>query len=284
MPGTDQPRPISADELLTGLRRAQLRLMRALGDIGEGHGDAVDDVANIVRTLVGEASGGNKLIKRAVKQLKLTWPQIFAGPSPQIGHAVHLGIGNIPLPYKPSREGGARWMRVDKWAQQTALVLDYGNGQRKIPWLKLIEDYGNTYGSHVGTEISKSIDSTSRFYSNRLTMTEFLIYCAGWGLADAANQLIEEADGHQVVRAELKQGRLTPVLTRLTVPEQSMAGISYDIDDEDISEAVEVFKFAHLHTRQRMWERLTIEPNPDENIHSTVTLELLDKLPDWWTD
>ncbi|WP_204807149.1 hypothetical protein [Mycobacterium riyadhense] len=275
---TDQPRATTSGETQEQLRRLQKRLSRALNALADGDEDAVDDIAAALRTLVGRGRGDD-LIRRVRKAFGLQWPLLFVGPAASDATDVTLSAGSIPSRVKEP-PGDCAWIRVDQWADSLAVVINQGRGQRKANWQKLIEAYANTYGSHASNSIPSMLDETSRMHADQMNLGQYMIHCAGLGVADAITQMIDEIDGKTVVRGQLLQNRLTP-LYGLIVGRQSMEGAKIFIDDRDISERTHVIKM-HLYPHQ--WQRVFVEPLPG-GAGKNIALDLHDAgKPDWWPE
>ncbi|WP_156781238.1 hypothetical protein [Mycobacterium gordonae] len=273
----DLPRATTGDEKVAQLRRLQRRLDRALGAIAQGDTDAVDDVAAILRTLVGRGKG-NDLIRRTRAVMNLKWPLLFVGPEAK-DTGVRLSAGSIPARLKMP-EGDCRWVRLDEWTQALAVVIDEGHGQRKATWEKLIEDYANTFGSHASQSIPRMLDATARMHAVELNLGQYMIHCAGLGIADAVAQMLDEFEGKAVVKGQLLQDRLTP-LYGLIIGAGPAPESEVRIDDRGISERTHVIKM-HLYPHQ--WQRVFVEPDP-ENDRTIVAFDIHDAgTPDWWPE
>lgn len=274
--GTDAPRLVSDEELLAHLRRVNSRLIRALESLGNGQSDAVDDVASHLRTLIGHGRGDD-LIRRVIKAHNFTWPSLFVSPSPHRDRGVRLSIGNVPGKCASADTKG-EWKRLDRWASQLVLVIDHGQGQRTSTWEKLIETYANTYGAHASHTVPRLLDATSRLYSDRLNLGEYLIHCGGSGVADAVNQILHEANGKPVVTGQLLTEHHFRLLG-LTLRGPDGQGMDILINPSNPTEKTDIIK---LHMADDHWERITVEPDEESGPSGLMTIEVQQLKPDWW--
>ncbi|ANW64000.1 hypothetical protein BCA37_10700 [Mycobacterium sp. djl-10] len=275
----DLPRATSNDEKVQQLQRLERRLARALSALAEGEADAVDDVATALRALVGRGPG-NDLIRRVRSALGLRWPLLFVGPPASDANGVSLSVGSIPARVQEP-PGDRHWVGVNEWTDRLAIVIDQGKGRRKLTWEGLIETYANTYGAHAGKAIPRMLDAASRLYADKLDLGEYLIHCAGLGVADLVGQMLDEIGGNTIVRGQLLRGLLTP-LYGLTIIDRPMKDIQVRIDDIGVDKFTYVIKMI---VRDGEWARVWIEPDLTGETKSIISLDIHDDgKPDWWPD
>lgn len=189
-----------------------------------------------------------------------------------------LSAGSIPARVKEP-PGDCRWIRVDQWTATPAIVINQGDGQRKSSWEKLIETYANTFGSHASRSIPRMLDATSQMHAVKLNLGQYMIHCAGLGIADALRQMIDEIDGKTIVKGQCLQDRLTP-LYGLIMRSGPMSESKVFIDDTGITELTHVLKM-HLHPH--VWQRVFVKPNPAIEGGNIIAFDIHDAgKPHWW--
>lgn len=149
---------MTEDEHVAQVIRLLLRLTdHVIAAQGFQTGYRIDDVASVLRCLLGRGRGDNVVVGLA-RRLHLPEPVLHLGP-PVLDHPdTHLAFGSLPV------SSSATPQTLTTVQDQLVVVLGADGefvGQR-VTWLKLIEDYGNTWGVHVS--------STVPFYLNRVNV------------------------------------------------------------------------------------------------------------------
>lgn len=202
---------LTRDELRAGVASVSRRLDRHLSAWEAGDQDAMFDVAAVTRTLLANGRG-DKALQRLCSQEKLDPPTVAVRYPTPAQHDIAFAFGGFPIDKSaliprsdwigtldPGYGGGSfqdpvDWdtdvsMSVFEWLQTRFFTISLTDQPyRQVTWEKLVTQYGNAYGSHLGVTHPDEISQTRLFSGHGRTLTEHGLWLAA---AVAANSLAE---------------------------------------------------------------------------------------------
>lgn len=198
-PPRSKPRALSKDELGQAAIRIAARLKRHLDAVDQRELGAEEDLASVLRTLVGSGNG-NDVLARLRKRFDLDPAQVtIAGDlvTPARGDVTIISLGRVPMDdtFFPRQNPGVAPMEdiaLTRWLTGRCLWL--GSAARQsTTWGQLITDYGNTYGSHVGKTVPEVLDTMKMFEAATISLGTYLLRQAGWAIEQALSTALTEA-------------------------------------------------------------------------------------------
>lgn len=262
--------------MVKAARRLRQRLGRHLDALEAGEVGAVDDVATVLRTLLGHGDG-NDAIKRLCRMRNVGLPRVQVSvpiaDDPQIG----LAFGAVPAP-----SGGDEpvvTVDVDRWRRLPAVIIR-GAPRRVSTWEKLIKDYANTFGSHLSETIPQLLSHTSSIgYSGPLDLDlgEYLIHCAGIVGEDTLQQVLACIDGDMAPPP--RHRRLNPLLRLLVGTHANPQMITgYTLLNRPTGMPVQIAKLRV----DGVYYLLKLTPTDTDEM--AFDYEVTDEKPEWWPE
>jgi hypothetical protein len=170
------------------------------------------------------------------------------------------------------------WMDFDRWTNSTALIIRGGQPRRVNSSSDVITAHANTFGSHLGGTIPRTLAETSTVHSRRQNLGEYLIHCAGIVAESALTQALTAAEGQAIVvpQEHRRLGPLIGVVLKHRPDGESFVEVS--TGDTGVDQMSDNLLMAHLN---EMYIIVGIEI---KNKKQDVTFQWeLDK-PDNWPD
>ncbi|MCI1017861.1 hypothetical protein HWD99_04405 [Microbacterium sp. C5A9] len=204
---------LTRDELREGVASLSRRLHRHLSAWEAGDQDAMFDVAAVTRTLLANGRG-DKAVQRLCSQEKLDAPRVKVKYPAPTQRDVAFAFGGFPVDESalfPRSDwigtldpgyGGEESSFPDpigwdsdvsfslfEWLQTRFFTISLTDQPyRQVTWEKLVIQYGNAYGSHLGGEHPDEISQTRLFSGHGRTLSEHGLWLAA---AVASNSLAE---------------------------------------------------------------------------------------------
>ncbi|MHA7297672.1 hypothetical protein [Pseudarthrobacter sp. MDT3-1] len=149
---------ISRYHLAGYLMSGAARLRDHIERIDEGVAYAVDDLALVLRLMVSGARGG-ELISRTAQSYDTPLPKFGVSPAPEPVPGLVWGAGAIPT---TDTLGAGNLLDISQIRFKTALRIQPGAKRVDFTWDKLIRDYANYWGTHVGDNIRDDMPAADR--------------------------------------------------------------------------------------------------------------------------
>lgn len=149
---------INRSHLVGYLISGTARLRDHIERIDSGVAYAVDDLALVLRLLVSGARGG-ELISRTANSYGIPLPKFGISTEPAIVQGLIWGAGALPT---TAALGVGAPVDISQLRFKTALRIHTKTKSVELSWDKMIRDYANTWGTHVGDTIRDDLPLADR--------------------------------------------------------------------------------------------------------------------------
>jgi hypothetical protein len=275
-PPSSAARAATPDEVVARARGLGHRLRRHLDALEAGEAGAVDDVAAVLRTLLGHGRG-NDVVVRVCRMKSIPLPHAYVSAPVVDRQAIGLAFGAVPTPDTAPEAEGHIWVDIDSWRKLPALIVR-GAPRRVNTWEQLISSYANTYGSHVSGTIPHLLSETSAIcYSGPLDLGEYLIHCAGIVAEDAIHQALTSIDSDGLV-VRPRHRRLNPLL-RLIVqphPTEPTMTVQFSLEGRPLASTIPIAKVR----LEDQYFLLELTPATTDTAH--WEFQFTNTEPEWW--
>jgi hypothetical protein len=189
---------IARFHLVGYLVSAAARLRDHIERIDDGSAYAVDDLALVLRLLVAGGRDG-ELISRAAQSYGIPLPKFSTSAEPEPVLGLVWGAGALPT---IETLGAGGLADISQLRFKTALRIQTGSKRMDLTWDKLIRDYANTWGAHVGTSIRDDVHLADRIGTAAgLPLTTYMlreVAVAAWYSAQFVirNAMIQDDPGY----------------------------------------------------------------------------------------
>lgn len=193
-------RPMASSELVEVIERLLRRLRRAMDALDAGDLSGADDIASHLRTLIGRGAG-NLALARLARELDLPLPRVQVSNRPEKGRDVVLSVGNLPLGTAERGFLGQNdhSLPFNDWTSAVSLVLR-GALRPEVGWQYLVEQAGNTTGSHVSTTLPDILDKSRLFSVTGLDLERYLLRQVAWQVERILQDLLVRSGRTVVIR------------------------------------------------------------------------------------
>lgn len=180
-------RNITDDEYITQIIYLLMRLKDHCDAIHDGALYRADDLAVVMRTLLGRG-GGDDALAGMYRRLRHPQPTIQVSKPPASGADVYLSFGSVPRP-----TGSDSYDSLTFTELQDRLVVVTGTGERlrrRVVWKSLIEDLGNTWGAHLSSTMPYYLERVEVGSGDDNPLSIHLLTC----LATAVHRAVVDFD------------------------------------------------------------------------------------------
>ena len=188
----------SAVQLLARLRDHVARL-----DSGLAY--ASDDLAVVLRALVGSGRG-NHVLARVADRTNQPLPTVQVSRAPN-RDGVEISVGSIPVRFPGATVHGARTLTLRDWLQEPVAVVRAGGHRRALTWASFLADYANKWGgAHLDGEVPAFLPALDVFGAAGLSLPGYLLRTAALEVWDLGQRLlmtalVQDPQDHRVIDA-----------------------------------------------------------------------------------
>jgi hypothetical protein len=190
------PIPRTDAELIAQGVTLLARLARHLDALENGDATAGDDLASVLRILIGKSTG-NRAVLRLAKAANLALPRVWVSGRPESAPDPHLLIafGNLPVDPNPKELGQPHephWMGFRDWVEAPSFIVP--SSQRgSESWGSFATLAGNTTGSHMSEVYHDLLVTSDMFSSSGLSFQSYLLRQIGWQVERVLADLLGQA-------------------------------------------------------------------------------------------
>lgn len=141
-------RELGLPEYQVQIARLLLRMVDHADAITDGLDYRIDDLASVLRTLIGRGKG-NDALAGLFRRMKLPQPTLFVNATPPAPPHVHLSYGSVPVNGPGPSNDEITFVELQSRVVAYIVGPQPGEPARPATWAALVEAYGNTWGSHL---------------------------------------------------------------------------------------------------------------------------------------
>jgi hypothetical protein len=138
---------------------------------------AVDDLAVVLRAMLGDGKGNNVLLRMYRQSGLKIEVQLSRAPD---STAAHFSVGSIPTDCSNAKIDGARWVPLHRWPGETVVQLGVKNKRTSLSWRKFLELYSNKWGgAHLDPELPVELPIIDVYEAGGFQLSAYLLRTAG---------------------------------------------------------------------------------------------------------
>lgn len=271
--GARLPRQISNEEYLVGVEQLLIRLEDHAGAVAAGSEHRLADLAAVLRTLFGRGRGDD-VLGGLYRRLRLPQPTFSVSHPPEDGPGIAFAFG--------STLGGASAkdsLSLQELQDRLILVADVEGEVWRVTWVRLVEDYANTWGAHLSGTVPGYLDDVQVAAGGNRPLGAYLLL----SLASALQAVVLATPG----TAKAMQG-----VPRIDVPTSSVAGglirreaqrsyeviprLNHEPRDGEVLLAASLYEGPHMTVTWRAPRRIEVRIGK-----SAVLSDLIEGIPPW---
>jgi hypothetical protein len=189
------------------------RLRDHVERLDNGAVHAADDLAVVLRALLGNGTGNN-VLRRLYEECGIARPEVILSRPPSTDSKVQFSVGSIPTFEAGAIADGAVRVPFNRWVNKTVLVVTLAAVQQKFTWAEFLNIYANKWGgAHLDVTVPTHFQFIDTYIAGGLSLTGYLLRTAAvqvWFLAqNAFRQVLRNSATDSLTAEELSQVRYT---------------------------------------------------------------------------
>lgn len=183
-----RPRQIEDNEFLQAFMNQLQRLHIQISNLDAGHVVVRDDLAGSLRTLFCRGKG-NDVLRRFCSRFGKEQPKAKVSPSITDKSGLQFGFSGILI--DPSQNEGVELCVPDELGPFCCASVRVGDVLQEFTWEQVVEDYGNTFGSHLSRTIPVLFDRVQIYGLGHIDFGSFMLRNLAVVVSSCAQELIQ---------------------------------------------------------------------------------------------